>query len=197
MVSTIPNYQLKDAGPYSKAFIGYGLTDFHSACRHIQKMPYGSNSSDYDPILIFEEGAGNSKGKHGAVAALAQEQGLPVYRFEGFYRLSEKLIPGVNKILTPFGLPFIPFTHSFLGYKQTRVDLTEGNDHGKLSLPRYYELMAIVPAKQSISESREFFRWGLTHYRRLFPMFNGFTDDELILLIDQCARVQPKIKNAS
>ena len=197
MVTTIPNCKLKDAGPYSRAFLSADIYDFHSAIRYTQQLPYGSNNSNFNPILMFEVGAANCRGKHGAIALLAQEQGMPVYRFEGFYRLTDKIIPGVNQLLNAFGLTFIPYTHCFLGHKQTRIDLTEGNCHGKLRLPRDYDVLAMVPAAQTATEAREFYRWGLTHYRRLFPVFKGFTDDEIILLQDQCANIQPSACNTN
>jgi hypothetical protein len=45
--------------------------------------------------------------------------------------MTEAIVTGADKILTEYGLPYVPMIHCFLEYGNYRVDLTEGNRNGK------------------------------------------------------------------
>jgi hypothetical protein len=45
--------------------------------------------------------------------------------------MTEEIVTGTDKILTKYGLPYVPMIHCFLEYGDCRVDLTEGNRNGK------------------------------------------------------------------
>lgn len=130
-VSDLPDARLSAKGEVSSGFLELGVTSFREACRFVANMPYGYNSDRDDPMALFREGMGTCTTKHGVIAALAKEMGLPVKKTIGIYKMTEALVTGTEAILTKHQLPYLPMTHCFLAYGQHRVDLTEGNRNGK------------------------------------------------------------------
>jgi hypothetical protein len=58
------------------------------------------------------------------LAALAQEQRLPVALTLGVYEMHERNTPGVGRVLDRHKLSFIPEAHCYLIYEGTRIDVT-------------------------------------------------------------------------
>ena len=151
-ITVLPNVSLSPQGPMSRRYLEQGLTTFHAACQWTKDLPYGRNTHSEDSLILFEEGHGTCTTKHGAVARLAQEHDLPVQKNLGFYRLNDEIVPGVNAVLAPYGLDFIPQIHCFLVYQNYRVDLTEGNCNGKNKTIEDYDF--VVPVEPDIPRHR-------------------------------------------
>lgn len=129
--SVLPDRLIADSGPASLAFLGRGITTFHRACRFVHELPYGYNSNPDDPLALFAEGRGTCTTKHAAIATLAQELGIPVFKQVGIYAMTEETVAGAGELLARVGLPYVPMLHCFLVHDGHRVDLTEGNRNGK------------------------------------------------------------------
>ncbi|MFW6136571.1 MAG: hypothetical protein ACOC5U_00700 [Candidatus Aminicenantaceae bacterium] len=129
--SVLPDKPVNEAGPVSKKFLKLGIQSFHAACRYVHELPYGYNSNREDVMILFKENKGSCTAKHGVIATLAEELGLPVGKTIGIYALEEDIVTGTDRILSKYSLPYLPMVHCFLESGGQRVDLTEGNANGK------------------------------------------------------------------
>ena len=126
-----PDKVITKAGSITVEFQGMGIRSFLEACRYVYELPYGYNSDRDDLMILFKEKMGTCTTKHAVIATLAAELGLPITRGVGIYAMTETIVTGTDKILTEYGLPYVPMIHCFLEYGNYRVDLTEGNRNGK------------------------------------------------------------------
>lgn len=163
-IDTLPNADLRAGSPLSDAFLARSLTTLADACRWVKDLPYGSNSRLDHPMLIFEEGRGTCFTKHGAIVRLAGELGVDIHKNIGFYRLTEDIITGVDAVLRPHGLAFVPTIHCFLEHGPYRVDLTEGNQTGKNKDVVDFDFVVRVEADSSREELER-------HYAAHFPAY--------------------------
>jgi hypothetical protein len=126
-----PERGILEGGAISDTFRSLGIHSFLEACRYVNELPYGYNSDRDDLMILFKEKMGTCSTKHAVVATLAAELGLPITRGVGIYPMTEAIVTGTDKILSEYGLPYVPMIHCFLEYGNYRVDLTEGNRNGK------------------------------------------------------------------
>jgi hypothetical protein len=150
-----PNPLLIPSGVISEKFLSLDLRTFHEACKYIQKLPYGYNSTRDDDLIVFKEGYGSCTTKHGVIATLAEELDIPVYKMIGIYAMTEDLVTGTTRILEKYRLPYLPMVHCFLLYVSQYVDLTLGNITGK-NHP-IQEFLFIEKVTPMISEKEEYF----------------------------------------
>jgi hypothetical protein len=129
-VDTFPDVAIPDQGRFARAFRARGWHTFVEACREVQRMPYGYNTSR-EPLILFHENRGSCTTKHMAVALLAEELGLAIHKSIGIYAMDEDLVTGAAAVAAAHGLPYVPVVHCFLSDGARRVDLTEGNLNGK------------------------------------------------------------------
>jgi hypothetical protein len=77
---------------------------------------------------------------------LAEELGIPLYKYVGIYKFTEDISTGTNKILKKYDIPYVPMIHCFLVYKDYRFDLTEGNNNGKkTSIEDFIHAQKVAP----------------------------------------------------
>ncbi len=145
-IEILPDEAIRPKGPVSMAFLDRGPTTFQQAAHYVRRLPYGHNRSAENTMILFDEGFGTCLAKHGIIARLAEELGLNVQRYEGFYPLTGQIVTGVDAILAEYGLPYIPRTHCFLSFEKSFIDLTEGNCTGKNGLiEAYFEIFQVKP----------------------------------------------------
>ncbi len=123
-IQCLPDREIKPVGVISEQFSSRGIKTLHEACSWIQNLRYGENSNEANSLILFEEMQGTCTTKHGVIARLAVELEVAIVKNLGFYRLNDDIVTGVNEIIFPYGLSFIPQTHYFLSYGLFRVDLT-------------------------------------------------------------------------
>ncbi len=126
-----PERGVHESGAVSDTFRSLGIHSFLEACRYVHELPYGYNSDRDDLMILFKEKMGTCSTKHAVIATLAAELGLAISRGVGIYPMTEAIVTGAYKILSEYGLPYVPMIHCFLEYENYRVDLTEGNRNGK------------------------------------------------------------------
>lgn len=187
-IGALPNSDLSAIGTITEKFVQQGLKTFHEACYWTQNLPYGANSSSEDALILFEEGYGNCTTKHGAIARLAHAHGLPVNKNLGFYRLNDAVVTGVNAIIEPYGLAFIPQIHCFLSYGEYWVDLTEGNCNGKNKTIEEYDFVVQVEPDLTPDDHRTYYREYLQYYHLLLPKLAELGDDKVFELLAACDR---------
>jgi len=142
----LPDKAIPNADIVSAEFPSMGVKNFQDACRYVHELPYGYNSDRDDLMILFKEKMGTCTTKHAVIATLAQELGLPIQKNIGIYAMTGEIVTGTGKLLSEFGLPYIPMLHCFLVYEKFRVDLTAGNRNGKnRSIEVFLHVEQVVP----------------------------------------------------
>ncbi len=187
-ISILPNIELQPGDPISDQCLQRELTTFHEACQWVKALPYGANSSSENSLILFEEGYGNCTTKHGAIARLANAHNLPISKHLGFYRLNDDIVTGVNAILQPHGLDFIPQSHCFLVYENYRVDLTEGNCNGKNKTIEDYDFVIQVAPDLTEAQHQAIYLDHLRRYYSIEPQLATLGEDKVFELLISCDR---------
>lgn len=187
-IDVLPDPVLQDRGQFSQIFLQKGIDTFQAACRYVKAMPYGSNADSSSSLILFEEGQGTCTTKHGAIARLAQEQTLPVYKNLGFYRLNDTIVTGVDDILNAYGLTFIPQIHCFLEFDTYRVDLTEGNCNGKNQTIDDYDYVVRVTPDPTYEEKRACYLSYLRRYYAIAPELKAVGEERVLEILEKCDR---------
>ncbi|MEM8545976.1 MAG: hypothetical protein AAGF66_18525 [Cyanobacteria bacterium P01_H01_bin.119] len=187
-IIVLPNVTLKAHGPISQAYLAQGLRTLHEACQWTQDLPYGPNTSSEDSQILFDERKGNCTTKHGAIARLAAEHNLPIYKNLGFYRLNDAIVTGVNDIIHPYGLDFIPQIHCFLAYENCRVDLTANNCNGKNRVIDDYDFVVPVAPDISRQQQQAYYLEYLSRYVEITHRFTMLSDATILGLLEACDR---------
>ena len=113
--TVFPDQSIREAGasPMAGTFLNLGISGFQDACRWVQQLPYGYNSDRDDPMILFQEKMGSCTTKHAVIATLAAELDLDIHKHIGIYPMTEELVTGTEKILTKYGLAYLPMVHCF------------------------------------------------------------------------------------
>ena len=192
-IATLPNAAIQPQGVVSKAFIDRGVKTFHEASYYVNGLPYGYNSSSSNAMILFEDGFGTCFAKHGLIARLAEELDLSVYRYEGFYSLTDKIVTGVDTILAEYGLPYIPRIHCFLNYEKSYIDLTDGNCTGKNGLIEAYLKIFRVKPEQTQSEVDDKYRSYYAEVCTVNPVFAKVGVDSMYGILKRCQALNTAI----
>lgn len=183
-----PNIRLESNSTIAEKFLQRGLQTFHEACRWISDLPHGTNSNSANSLILFEEGYGNCTTKHGVIAHLAHAHNLPIHKNLGFYRLNATIAKGINALLAPYGLDFIPQTHCFLVYGEHWVDLTDGNCHGKNKTIEKYDFVIQVQPDLSRHQKEDYYREYLQRYGTISPQLAAMREEQVFELLTACDR---------
>ena len=131
----LPDIPIMPKGEFSRYFLDLQLKNsiatFKDACLYVQQIPYGYNSDREDKWALFKENLGSCTTKHGVIATLAEELGIPLQKHVGIYQFNEEICTGAATILKKYQIPYIPMSHCFLTFQNYHFDLTEGNRNGK------------------------------------------------------------------
>jgi hypothetical protein len=153
----LPDKEITSVGLISNKFLELGVTSFKEACLHVHNMEYGYNSDKDSKMILFIEGKGSCTTKHGVIATLAEELGIPLYKKVGIYKFTEEISTGTDEILKKYNLPYVPMVHCFLVYKDFKFDLTEGNNNGKnTSIEEFIHEEKVIPFITRVDEYKLF-----------------------------------------
>lgn len=181
--SLLPERSLAASGPVSHAFREHGITDLRQAAYHVRDRPYAKNAAPDDALSLLRDGHGTCIAKHNAIAELARENGVPVYRLEGVYWLNDDVVPDITRVLAPHGLREIPRAHCFLECGGRFFDLTEGNCTGKRGPITTYLRIGRV----GIGEDNAVLKTFLADWRELDDTLHHLDDTQFFQLLDECA----------
>lgn len=135
----------------SKAFKELGIDRFHQALKWLKDLEYGDGGSS-GPMAVFQDSMGTCASKHGTAAMLAQDCGLrSICKFLSYYPLDETRFRGARSVLDGYDLPFVPNCHCVLVDGCEIVDLTLGNNTGKLRDIEEFDMLVRVepfPSKE-------------------------------------------------
>jgi len=189
-VAELPDCEIEQGSAVRDAFLARGATTFRAACRWVNELPYGANTTFGDALVLFDDERGTCFTKHGVIARLADELGLPIHKNVGFYRLNDDIVTGVKAILEPHGLTFVPQMHCFLEYGGVYVDLTEGNAHGKNRTIDTYDFIVRVAPEPTREEMQQLFAEHLQRYRAVDPRLAPMSDATIAEILRQCGQLQ-------
>jgi hypothetical protein len=185
LLDALPESRLLETAPLSARFRSEGVTTFRAACDWVRCMPYGRNARQ-GPDSVFEEKRGTCQSKHGLIALLARELGLPVSQYAGAYRLDESIIEGVDALLVGHHLAYVPQLHCVLKYGDRFFDLTAGNCHGKkkdiVEMDVYFR---ISPFAQDLEHA--VYALAVQYYRHADADFPRHSIDELRSIARACS----------
>jgi hypothetical protein len=185
-IDVLPDVSIQPHGSVCKIFLEHEITSIQAACRYVKAMPYGPNSNNEDSLILFEENRGTCTTKHGAIARLAAELRLEIYKTLGFYRLNDEIVTGVNAIIQPYGLNFIPQIHCFLRYKTFHIDLTEGNCNGKNKTIDDYDFTVEVKPDLTHAEQETYYMSYLEQYFTIEPKLAEVGASNIRNLLEKC-----------
>ena len=88
----LPDLQLNPKGEFSRYFLNLksktAIKTFKDACIYVHHIPYGYNSDRDDKWALFDENMGSCSTKHGVIATLAEEMGIPLHKHVGIYQFN-------------------------------------------------------------------------------------------------------------
>jgi hypothetical protein len=181
-----PNLEITNKGVFSDKFLQIGMKTFHDACKWVNDLPYDYNSDVVDSKLIFTEKKGVCLTKHGSVARLAEELGLPVTKNIGLFRLSDEFYSGIEKLLERYGLKYIPHIDCFLQYKDHCVDLTDGNCTGKNKPIDEFDFIIPIPPEISMDEMIVLYMQYIDKYAEFDPVFKTVGIEKILTALSEC-----------
>jgi len=181
-----PDVEISSRGVFSDLFIDVGMKTFHDACRWVRDLPYDYNSDMVDSRLIFTEKKGICLTKHGAIARLAEEMGLPVRKNIGFFRLNDEIYTGMGSLLRKYGLDYIPQIDCFLKFNEFCIDLTEGNCTGKNKPIDEFDFIVPVAPEISMDEMLMLYVEHLEKFSRFEPKFKTAGADKILTVLSEC-----------
>lgn len=119
------DFSISSGRPVSDKFIELGITSFAKAAQYVQQLPYKRNSNKSDILGPLKEQQGTCSTKHALLAQLAFEnKHADIVLKLGIFRMGAKYSPAVGKVLSKYGLEFIPEAHNYLCYKGQVFDFT-------------------------------------------------------------------------
>ena len=90
----------------------------------IRNMPYGRNSSRYDPSLVITEMKGTCSSKHAVIKMIADENHIQdVKLILCLYKMDGVNTPGIGKVLMENKISYIPEAHCYLNIDGVKHDL--------------------------------------------------------------------------
>ncbi|THB76756.1 MAG: hypothetical protein D6B25_08925 [Desulfobulbaceae bacterium] len=163
----LPNVELIENGPVTKAFIKKNRAYLHDACDHVLHLPYGRTSDRSNYMLVLTEARGACSSKHALIAALAAELKLPIQLTIGIYPMNSLNTPGIEDVLDNSDYPFIPEAHCFLTYQGNHIDITRTVHDKPEPITEFFHIEHITPeqiGEYKVQLHQKFIRqWGGNH----------------------------------
>jgi hypothetical protein len=188
LIALLPDAAIAPDGPVAAAFRGHGITSFQEACRWVKELPYGSGSDGLNALALFDDHRGTCMTKHAAIARLAAEMRLPVFKQLAFYRLTEEIVTGIGELLRPYGLDFVPQMHCFLEYHGHRIDLTADDCNGKNKPLEEFDFVVPVAPESTRGELEHYYQTYLQRYAAIEPKFAAISRSDFTSLLTACHR---------
>jgi hypothetical protein len=186
----LPDVPLANARSVSARFLIAGVATFRDACAWVRHLPYGRNARP-GPDAVFDEKRGTCQSKHGLIALLAEEIGVPMGQYAGAYRLDESIVDGIGPLLAAHGLTYVPQLHCVLMYGGRLIDLTAGNCHGKkkdiVEMDAYFRMSPFAPE----AAYRAAYALGVRYYRQTDPRFRVHRVEKLRSIARACSGLVP------
>ncbi len=104
---------------------GLSIASFLDLAQLVRSLPYARCTPGDDPYQVLKERRGTCSSKHCLLAVAARDsEHAELKLMVGIYRMSETNTPGVGRVLSRAGLPFVPEAHCYLASAGERFDFT-------------------------------------------------------------------------
>jgi hypothetical protein len=127
----IEDFGFRYDGEITSQFADLGMDTFYEAADFIWRIPYGRNQDRSSYMLVIPENKGTCSTKHALLAALCEEQDMPIKLKCGIYDMNEENTPGVGRVLLEAGLSSIPEAHCYLSKGEEKIDITKYHEQVK------------------------------------------------------------------
>ncbi|MHA6727628.1 hypothetical protein ACX3PU_06140 [Chryseobacterium sp. A301] len=122
------NFEIKNKGEVSKAFLDLGISTFEEACRYISQMRYKRNSNKEDVLCVFKDQSGTCSTKHSTLRKLAVENNhFEIKLIVGIFKMDKHYARQIENTLCQNQLAYIPEAHTYLKIENQYFDFTKPN----------------------------------------------------------------------
>lgn len=195
-MEVIFNFPINATGIISKQFLQLGLSDFSSAAKYIQLLPYKRNSAKDNVLCVFDDFGGTCSTKHALLKNFALENNCVELKLMlGIFRMNENNTPKISCVLKKYGLKEMPEAHNYLKYKNEIYDYTtkESNpEKFRNDLVEEIEIQSFRINDFKIKFHRNF----LGNYLHNNPDIN-YSQEDFWQIREECIRALQHKKNLS
>ena len=125
MNSSVLDFQLSGSVRARIAESGLSIARFLDLAQLVKNLPYARCAPSDDPYQVLADRRGTCSSKHRLLAVAARDSGRAELRLTvGIYRMSEANTPGVGRVLSRAGQPYVPEAHCYLVSPDGRFDFT-------------------------------------------------------------------------
>lgn len=119
------NFSIQSGREISNQFLQRGMSTFEEACSYVKSIVYGRNTDKLDIYCVLNDNIGTCSTKHALLKRLADENGQPsIELVMGIFRMNAQNTPETKKVLSEYGLTYIPEAHNYLKYNGSVIDCT-------------------------------------------------------------------------
>jgi hypothetical protein len=123
--ATYDNFTISAHFEISTRFSDLNITDFDSALKFLQKLPYGRNTPGGSLVKVLDEKQGTCSTKNALLYTLCMENGKQSFGLTlGIFNMDAENTPAVAPVLRKYRLPYIPEAHVYLKNNGLIIDAT-------------------------------------------------------------------------
>ena len=176
-MQTILNFSITSNEIISRRFLELGFSDFESASKYVQLLPYKRNVEKGDKLCVFEDFGGTCSTKHALLKSLALENNfIELKLILGIFIMNETNTSKISSVLKMYNLKEMPEAHNYLKYRNDVLDLTRKNSSPENFIHDLVEEIEIQP-HQIIDFKIEYHRNFLKNYLKANPHIPYVVDD--------------------
>jgi hypothetical protein len=124
------DFLIKNKGIVSDCFLERNVSDFHSACQFISRLPYKRNNDKSNIKCVFDDFGGTCSTKHAVLRKLAIENKQhDVKLILGIFKMDAEYADKIKYTLEKFHLKYIPEAHNYLKIGGKYFDFTKSNSN--------------------------------------------------------------------
>ncbi len=118
-------FSIQPGKEISNQFLQRGISSFEEASSYIKALPYGRNADKHDSLCVFKDQKGTCSTKHALLKRLAEENAQnDIMLMMGIFRMNVQNTPQTKRVLSEYGLEYIPEAHNYLKYNGSVIDCT-------------------------------------------------------------------------
>ena len=119
------NFSIQSGKQISDQFLEKGISSFEDACNFVKAIPYGRNTDKLDPLCVLKDNVGTCSTKHALLKRLADENcQADIALVMGIFRMHAQNTPQTEKVLSEYGMAYMPEAHNYLKYQGMVIDCT-------------------------------------------------------------------------
>lgn len=184
-MQTILNFSITSNEIISRRFLELGFSDFESASKYVQLLPYKRNLTKENELCVFKDLGGTCSTKHSLLKNLAIENDFSELKFMlGIFIMTENNTSNISSVLKKYHLKEMPEAHNYLKYRNDVLDLTRKNSSPENFIHYLVEEIEIQPHQITdfkIQHHRNF----LKNYLKVNP-YIPYSLDDFLKIREEC-----------